>query len=72
MQAGEVSTITPLHKLEDDSTRNLSTSFQLRRARKLQLDKHFSVKEHLKPSFIDSAADLNHIRVRRGPDVAFS
>jgi hypothetical protein len=33
--------------------------------------KHFSVKGGLKPSFIDCAADLNHIRVRRGPDVAF-
>ena len=29
------------------------------------------VKAHLKPSFIDPAADLHHIRVRRGPDVAF-
>jgi hypothetical protein len=29
------------------------------------------VKEDLKRSFIDPAADLNHIRVRRGPDVAF-
>jgi len=33
--------------------------------------KHFSVKEDLKPSFIDQTADLHHIRVRRGPDVAF-
>jgi hypothetical protein len=33
--------------------------------------KSFSVKGDLKPSFIDPAADLNHIRVRRGPDVAF-
>jgi hypothetical protein len=47
-----------------------ATSFQLRIARKFKLGKHFFVKEHLKPSFIDRAADLNHIRVRRGPDVA--
>jgi len=33
--------------------------------------KHFPVKEHLKPSFIDRAAHLKHIRLRRGPDVAF-
>ena len=30
---------------------------------------HFSVKEDLKPSFIDPAADLKHIHLRRGPDV---
>jgi hypothetical protein len=33
--------------------------------------KHFSVKGDLKPSLIDHATDLKHIRVRRGPDVAF-
>jgi hypothetical protein len=33
--------------------------------------KHFPVKEDLKPSFIDRAEDFNHIRLRRGPEVAF-
>lgn len=44
---------------------NRATSFQLRRDRKFLLGKHFFVKEDLKPSFIDPAANLNHIRVRR-------
>jgi hypothetical protein len=34
-------------------------------------NKRFLVKGDLKPSFIDPTADLIHIRVRRGPDVAF-
>src|SRR5580698_5208030 len=52
-------------KSEDGSTA-ASASPQLKSARKLIWSKHFLVKEHLKPSFIDGAADLNHIRVRRG------
>ena len=34
-------------------------------------DGHFRVKTDLKRSFIDPTGEFIHIRVRRGPDVAF-
>jgi hypothetical protein len=48
-----------------------TAKLQLRSDRKFMSGKHFLVKGDLKPSFIDHAVDLHHIRVRRGPDVAF-
>src|SRR5208337_3318040 len=57
-------------KSEDGSTAACA-KLQLKSARKLMCGKHFLVKGDLKTSFIDPAPDLNHIRVRRGPDVAF-
>jgi hypothetical protein len=44
----------------------LAVELQLMSALKLMSGKHFLVKGHLKPSFIDCSSDLNHIRVRPG------